>query len=69
MAKIGDTVRFLNSVGGGKIVRIEGNIAYVDEDGFLTPVLLLECVVVQNAIFFPSLFPEVNPDDSPSAST
>lgn len=54
MAKTGDTVRFLNSVGGGKIVRIEGNIAYVDEDGFETPVLLRECVVVQNAGYFPS---------------
>ncbi len=49
MAKIGDIVRFLNSVGGGKIVRIDGNIAYVDEDGFETPVLLRECVVVTPA--------------------
>ena len=48
MAKIGDTVRYLNSVGGGKIVRIEGNLAYVDEDGFETPVLLKECVVVSS---------------------
>ncbi len=46
MAKIGDTVRFLNSVGGGKITRIDGRIAYVDEDGFETPVLLNEVVVV-----------------------
>lgn len=47
MAKIGDTVRFLNSVGGGRIVRIEGNIAHVeDTDGFDIPVLLRECVVV-----------------------
>lgn len=45
-AKIGDTVRFLNSVGGGKLVRIEGQVAYVDEDGFETPVLLKECVPV-----------------------
>lgn len=45
-AKIGDTVRYLNSVGGGRVVRIEGDIAYVDEDGFETPVLLRECVVV-----------------------
>lgn len=43
---IGDTVRFLNSVGGGRVVKIAGNIAYVDEDGFETPVLLRECVVV-----------------------
>lgn len=46
MAQIGDIVRFLNSVGGGRVVRIDGNIAYVDEDGFETPVLLKECVVV-----------------------
>ncbi len=49
MAKIGDLVRYLNSVGGGTVTRIEGNIAYVDEDGFETPVLLKECVVVTPA--------------------
>lgn len=49
MAKVGDQVRFLNSVGGGRIVRIEGQMAYVDEDGFETPVLLRECVVVSVA--------------------
>ena len=46
MAKIGDTVRFLNTTGGGKITKIECKIAYVDEDGFETPVLLNEVVVV-----------------------
>lgn len=49
MAKVGDQVRFLNSVGGGRISRIEGQLAYVDEDGFETPVLLRECVVVGSA--------------------
>lgn len=44
--KVGDTVRYLNSVGGGRVVRIVGDIAYVDEDGFETPVLTRECVVV-----------------------
>ncbi len=44
--KIGDTVRYLNAVGGGRVVRIVGDIAYVDEDGFETPVLTRECVVV-----------------------
>lgn len=45
--KVGDTVRFLNAVGGGKVTKIEGNIAYVEEaDGFETPVLVRECVVV-----------------------
>ena len=51
-AKVGDTVRFLNSVGGGKIVRIDGQIAYVDEDGFETPALLRECVVVASGDTF-----------------
>ena len=41
--KIGDTVRFLNSVGGGRVVRIDGQIAYVDEDGFETPALTRVC--------------------------
>lgn len=49
MPQTGDTVRFLNDVGGGRIVRIDGNIAYVDDDGFETPVLLKECVVVRTA--------------------
>lgn len=46
MAKTGDMVRFLNSTGGGRITRIEGKIAYVEEDGFETPVLVNELVVV-----------------------
>ncbi len=49
MAKPGDIVRFLNSVGGGRVTRVDGQIAYVDEDGFETPVLLRECVVVGSA--------------------
>ncbi len=48
--KIGDTVRFLDSVGGGKVVRIKDRIAYVEEeDGFETPVLINDCVVVSSA--------------------
>lgn len=47
--KPGDTVRYLNSVGGGRVVRIDDKLAYVDEDGFETPVLLRECVVVASA--------------------
>lgn len=46
MAKIGDTVRYLNAVGGGVITRIEGKVAFVDEDGFETPVMLKDIVVV-----------------------
>lgn len=42
-------MRFLNSIGGGRITKIEGQIAYVDDDGFETPVLLKEVVVVMPA--------------------
>ena len=50
MVKVGDIVRFLNTVGGGQVVRIKDNIAYVeDSDGFETPVLTRECVVVGQA--------------------
>lgn len=60
MAKIGDTVRFLNAVGGGKIVRMEGRIAYVcdPDDGFETPVDINECVVVPSAANAPEI-PEI----------
>lgn len=46
--KIGDKVRFLNSVGGGIVRRFQGkDIVYVEEeDGFETPVLIRECVIV-----------------------
>lgn len=50
MAKVGDIVRFLSSTGGGRIVKIDGQIAHVEEeDGFETPVLLKELVVVTPA--------------------
>lgn len=49
MIKIGDTVRYLNAVGGGIVKRLEGRMAYVDEDGFETPVLVNELVVVMPA--------------------
>ena len=50
MAKIGDKVRFLSSTGGGRVVKIDGQIAHVEEeDGFVTPVMLRELVVVAPA--------------------
>lgn len=36
----------MNAVGGGKVLRVEGAIAYVDDDGFETPVRTAELVVV-----------------------
>ena len=53
MAKVGDTVRFLSTTGGGRVVKIDGQIAHVEEDdGFVTPVLLKELVVVSVAGIF-----------------
>ncbi len=48
--KIGDKVRFLNSVGGGIVRKFQGkDIVFVEEeDGFETPVLIRECVVIES---------------------
>lgn len=46
MVKPGDTVRYLNAVGGGIVRRVENGIAYVDDEGFETPVAVREVVVV-----------------------
>ncbi|MDH6355550.1 hypothetical protein M2132_001895 [Dysgonomonas sp. PH5-45] len=48
--KIGDKVRFLNATGGGIVKGFQGkDIAIVEDDGFDTPVLICECVVIQPA--------------------
>lgn len=45
--KIGDQVRFLNDVGGGRISRIDGKTIYVeDQDGFERPTIASELVIV-----------------------
>ena len=49
--KLGDTVRFLNSVGGGKVTRIDekkGLVYVEDADGFEVPALIREAVVIAN---------------------
>ncbi len=49
MIKKGDTVRFLNAVGGGLVVRVDESkkMVYVeDEDGFEIPTLERDCVAV-----------------------
>lgn len=70
MAKIGDTVRFLNDVGGGVIVRIDGRTAYVRDphDGFETPMPLTECIIVPSAKVDATAFdaPEPKPQPMPS---
>lgn len=46
--KIGDKVRFLNAVGGGIVRSFQGKdkVMVEEEDGFETPALIRECVVV-----------------------
>lgn len=46
--KIGDNVRFLDSVGGGKVTGFQGRdiVLVEDQDGFDIPVLVRNCVVV-----------------------
>lgn len=49
--KIGDTVRFLNATGGGRISRVDekkGLVYVEDADGFEIPALAREVVVVDN---------------------
>ena len=44
--KVGDKVRFLNDVGGGRVTRVEKNSVYVlGADGFEVPVLLSEVIM------------------------
>ena len=57
MVKIGDNVRFLNAVGGGVVTKIQKDLVFVaDADGFETPVLAHEVVVINtvNQYNFPS---------------
>jgi len=80
MAKVGDTVRFLNSIGGGRITKIVDKVAYVEEDGFETPVLLKELVVVLPAghepqtkgaklMFDQAAFDKGREEEKPAAAT
>ncbi len=55
------TVRFLNATGGGRVSRIKGDIAYVeDEDGFEIPTPIRECIRVDEGdTFMPAYKPPV----------
>jgi len=48
--KIGDKVRYLNAIGGGIVKRFKNkDIVWVEEDdGFETPALIRECIVVES---------------------
>ncbi|MFV0391621.1 MAG: DUF2027 domain-containing protein [Paludibacteraceae bacterium] len=75
MIKIGETVRFLNAVGGGTVVRVDekNNLVYVqDEDGFEVPALARECVavgVVNETTNFPKKDFKSKPDDEAPIQT
>lgn len=47
--KIGDKVRFLSEVGGGKVAGFQGKsiVLVEDEDGFQIPTVINEVVVVE----------------------
>lgn len=67
--KKGDIVRFLNDVGGGVVSRIEGKTAYVtDSDGFDTPVLVTQCVVVPQGSAATIAEPDTLPEPTRPAS-
>ncbi len=48
--KIGDRVRFLNTTGGGVVSRFinKDTVSVLEDDGFEIPVLIRECVVIEN---------------------
>lgn len=57
--QVGATVRFLNAIGGGRVARIQGDTAWIeDEDGFEIPTPVKECVVVEAGDTF---IPEIRP--------
>ena len=47
--KIGDKVRFLSEVGGGRVTGFQGKdiVLVEDEDGFDIPMPVRECVVIE----------------------
>ena len=50
--KVGDKVRFLNSVGGGIVSSFVGKdkVLVEDEDGFEVPALIRECVIISENV-------------------
>ncbi len=61
--KVGDTVRFLNTTGGGIVKGFKGKdqVLVEDEDGFEVPALIRECVVVGEG-------PQVHSSNKPKAN-
>jgi len=59
--KIGDKVKFLNDIGGGKVVKIIDNdvVSVMNEDGFEIPVLENELIIIQDEELITGFKPEV----------
>ena len=71
-AEVGDKVRFMDTTGGGVITRIEGRLAFVDdEDGFETPVLVSDLVIVekQRSSSDKNVAPSENSDEDSTADS
>jgi|YelNatPaOPRAMG01_1025707.scaffolds.fasta_scaffold87425_1 hypothetical protein len=65
MIRIGSRVKFLNDPGGGTVVRIVGNEAYVqDEDGFEIPTLLSNLIPDTGGDVYEGRVPDTEDDDS-----
>lgn len=69
MVKVGDRVRFLNSVGGGVVRKFQSKdiVLVEEEDGFETPVLVRECVVVESVSSETNL-PEIKKNVAPASA-
>lgn len=69
--EVGAQVRFLDSIGGGRVSRIEKGLVYVeDEDGFEIPTPVNKCVVVeQKDTFVPAYKPPRGATPSPSVNS
>lgn len=75
--EVGAQVRFLDSIGGGRVSRIEKGVVYVeDEDGFEIPTPINKCVVVeQKDTFVPAYkpprgaMPATSPVSAPKVAT
>lgn len=71
--KQGDQVKFLDSTGGGMVTRVDAArkiVHVIDEDGFETPVLMSQVVVINSAQKDIANIPDPKPeqkDDTPNA--
>ncbi len=65
--KIGDKVRFLNSVGGGVVTAFKNKdmVMVMEDDGFETPAMIRNCVVISDDKKLEDPFKPVSPKKEP----